>query len=590
MLENRYRTHTCGFLTRKNIGEFVLLAGWVYRKRDHGGLLFIDLIDHYGITQVVAEEGTEFFDTASRLKIESVISIEGYVKLRSEDTINPDLNTGEIEIKVDKLRVESVSKDLPFEVDSGTEANEDIRLRYRFLDLRRKKMQENIKTRSKVLSCIRSKMEDMDFLEIITPILTASSPEGARDYLVPSRVHEKKFYALPQAPQIFKQILMISRFDKYYQIAPCFRDEDARADRSPGEFYQLDVEMSFATRDQLFSVMEDVLYSVFKNFSKKELSKPPFLRMTYAHAMLRYGTDKPDLRNPIEISDVTEVFKDSNFSIFAKNIDKGMIVRVIPAPNTCTKPRSFFEKKIDYVRSLGAGGLAYIIFDEDGNAKGPIAKLLDDNILSQIKKIAGVGARDSVFFSCDFPGKAELYAGEARKVIGEELNILEKDCYKFCWIIDFPYFERDEKTGKIEFSHNPFSMPYGEMDALQNKNPLEILANQYDCVCNGVELSSGAVRNHKIDVLYKAFEIAGYKKEEVDKNFGSLINAFGFGAPNHCGMAIGFDRMLAMLTDSSSLRDVIAFPLNQKAQDLMMGAPSEITDKQRVELHLKKPN
>jgi len=581
-----YRTHTCSQLTKNNVGETVKLSGWVHRKRDHGNLLFIDLRDHYGITQLVADGG-EHFDTLTHVKLESVITVEGKVVARSGETTNKDLLTGEIEVVVSAMKLESTADALPIQVNSDREQPEETRLRYRFLDLRREKLHKNIMLRSQVISSLRRRMTDSGFNEFQTPILTASSPEGARDYLVPSRIHPGKFYALPQAPQQFKQLLMVSGFDKYFQIAPCFRDEDGRADRSPGEFYQLDIEMSFVTQDDVFAAIEPVLHGVFTEFGTKKVTDTPFPRITYKESMLKYGSDKPDLRNPLIISDVTEVWRGSGFGIFNKVIEGGGVVRAIPAPGCAAKPRSFFDNMIEFAKSMGAQGLAYIIFEENGDAKSPIAKFLTAEKLAELKQVAGVKNGDAVFFSSGAELAAAKLAGQVRVQLGNELDLLEKGVFKFLWVVDFPYFEYDEEEKKIIFSHNPFSMPQGGMDALLNKNPLDILAYQYDIVCNGVELSSGAIRNHKPELMYKAFEIAGYGPDVVDSKFGGMISAFKFGAPPHGGLAPGVDRMVMLLADEPNIREVIAFPMNQKAEDLLMQAPNVADDKQLRELHLQ---
>ncbi|MEK6746707.1 MAG: aspartate--tRNA ligase [Pseudomonadota bacterium] len=581
-----YRTHTCSQLTKNNVGETVKLSGWVHRKRDHGNLLFIDLRDHYGITQLVADGG-EHFDTLTHVKLESVITVEGKVVARSGETTNKDLLTGEIEVVVSAMKLESTADALPIQVNSDREQPEETRLRYRFLDLRREKLHKNIMLRSQVISSLRRRMTDSGFNEFQTPILTASSPEGARDYLVPSRIHPGKFYALPQAPQQFKQLLMVSGFDKYFQIAPCFRDEDGRADRSPGEFYQLDIEMSFVTQDDVFAAIEPVLHGVFTEFGTKKVTDTPFPRITYKESMLKYGSDKPDLRNPLIISDVTEVWRGSGFGIFNKVIEGGGVVRAIPAPGCAAKPRSFFDNMIEFAKSMGAQGLAYIIFEENGDAKSPIAKFLTAEKLAELKQVAGVKNGDAVFFSSGAELAAAKLAGQVRVQLGNELDLLEKGVFKFLWVVDFPYFEYDEEEKKIIFSHNPFSMPQGGMDALLNKNPLDILAYQYDIVCNGVELSSGAIRNHKPELMYKAFEIAGYGPGVVDSKFGGMISAFKFGAPPHGGLAPGVDRMVMLLADEPNIREVIAFPMNQKAEDLLMQAPNVADDKQLRELHLQ---
>ncbi len=589
-----YRTHTCAQLNKTNIGGDVKLSGWVHRKRDHGNLLFIDLRDHYGITQLVkssvrvpGEPDTVEWEALSKVPLESVITISGKVVERAAETVNKNLPTGEIEVVVSEFTLESAADTLPIQVNLDREFPEETRLRYRFLDLRREKLHKNIMLRSQVIASLRRRMIEQGFNEFQTPILTASSPEGARDYLVPSRIHPGKFYALPQAPQQFKQLLMVSGFDRYFQIAPCFRDEDGRADRSPGEFYQLDIEMSFVTQEDVFSAIEPVLHGVFSEFGDKKVTDYPFPRITYREAMLKYGSDKPDLRNPLIISDVTEVWRGSGFGIFNKVIDGGGIVRAIPAPNCAGKPRSFFDNMIEYAKSLGAQGLAYIIFEENGEAKSPIAKFLTAEKLAELKQVAGVKNGDAVFFSSGAELAAAKLAGQVRNQLGSELALLEQGVFKFLWVVDFPYFEYDEEEKKIIFSHNPFSMPQGGMEALLSKNPLDILAYQYDIVCNGVELSSGAIRNHKPEIMYKAFEIAGYGAEVVDSKFGGMISAFKFGAPPHGGLAPGVDRMVMLLADEPNIREVIAFPMNQKAEDLLMQAPNVADDKQLRELHLQ---
>lgn len=587
-----YRTHTCNDLRLSHVGQTVRLSGWVHRRRDHGNLLFIDLRDHYGITQCVAEAGSEIFDTLTHIRFESVVTLTGKVVARTEDTMNRQLPSGEIEVVISECQIESQADMLPLQVNADRDFPEDIRLRYRFLDLRREKLHRNIILRSQVIASLRRRMIEQGFTEFQTPILTASSPEGARDYLVPSRIHPGKFYALPQAPQQFKQLLMVAGFDRYFQIAPCFRDEDARADRSPGEFYQLDMEMSFVTQEDVFAAIEPVLHGVFEEFASysgtpKSVTPYPFPRIPYKQAMLEYGVDKPDLRNPIKIADATEVFRGSDFAIFNKVIADGGVVRAIPAPKTAGQPRSFFDKMIAYAQSLGAAGLAYIIFGEDGVAKGPIAKFLSPEKLELLKSTAKLENGDAVFFSSGTEGAAAKLAGQVRIQLGHELDLLEKDCFKFCWVVDFPYYELNEETGQIEFSHNPFSMPQGGLEALQSKDPLTIDAYQYDIVCNGIELSSGAIRNHKPEIMYKAFEIAGYGKEVVDTRFSGMINAFRYGAPPHGGLAPGVDRMVMLLADEPNIREVIAFPMNQQAMDLMMNAPAEVDDKQLRELHIQ---
>ena len=587
-----YRTHNCGALTKAAIGQTVKLSGWVHRKRDHGQLLFVDLRDHYGLTQLVLENDQPFFETLNRVRLESVVTVEGKVVGRTAETVNPDLPTGEIEVKLTSALVESEADPLPLQVNAERDLNENIRLRYRFLDLRRESLHKNIILRSQIIAALRRKMTERGFNEFQTPILTASSPEGARDYLVPSRVHPGKFYALPQAPQQFKQLLMVAGFDRYFQIAPCFRDEDARADRSPGEFYQLDMEMSFVTQDDVFAAIEPVLYEVFTEFSTKEVTKPPFVRIPYDEAMLKYGVDKPDLRNPIEICDATEVWRGSGFGIFTGLIDKGGIIRAIPAPGTAAQPRSFFDKMIAFAQEQGAKGLAYIVFDESGEAKGPIAKFLAPEKLSELRDKAGLKDGDSVFFSSGAIDEAAEIAGKVRIELGKQLNLIDPNMFKFCWIVDFPYFEWNKDDKKIEFSHNPFSMPQGGLEALQaakgdTEKLLAMRAYQYDIVCNGVELSSGAIRNHRPELMYEAFGICGYPPEEVDERFGGMIRAFKLGAPPHGGLAPGVDRMVMLIADEPNIREVIAFPMNQQAQDLLMGAPATVTEKQLRELNIQ---
>ncbi len=583
-----YRTHTCGQLRKNDIGSEVRLAGWVHRKRDHGGLLFVDLRDHYGITQLVVDTGEPVFKALDDVRLEYVISVTGKVVARSAETVNDKLPTGEIEVVVASVEVLSTAEPLPLQVNSDTDYGEETRLRYRFLDLRREKMQRNMVLRCEVISSIRRRMTASGFREFQTPILTASSPEGARDYLVPSRTHPGRFYALPQAPQQFKQLLMIAGYDRYFQIAPCFRDEDARADRSPGEFYQLDVEMSFCTQDDVFAALEPVLAGVFEEFGNGHpVTKAPFPRIAYDDAMLKYGSDKPDLRNPIIIADTTEVFRGSAFSLFAKLIEKGAVVRAIPAPGAASQPRSFFDKLNDWARSdMGAGGLGYVVF-EGGEAKGPIARHLTPDRLDLLRKTANIGDGDAVFFAAGDKAAAAGLAGAARTRIGEELNLIAKDRFDFCWVVDFPMFERDEDTKQIIFSHNPFSMPQGGLEALETKDPLDIKAWQYDIVCNGVELSSGAIRNHKPEIMEKAFAIAGYSKDDLEKRFGGMLSALRFGAPPHGGSAPGIDRIVMLLADEPNIREVILFPMNQTAQDLMMGAPAEVDQVRLRELHLR---
>ncbi|WP_342170103.1 aspartate--tRNA ligase [Rickettsia endosymbiont of Seladonia tumulorum] len=586
---HKYRTHNCNELKISDVGTEVKLSGWVHRRRDHGNLVFVDLRDHYGITQIVfTDQNPQLMDDASRLRYESVVTVVGKVVARSEETINNTLPTGHIEVLAGEFIVESAADTLPFVINTEKDAPEDSRLKHRFLDLRREKLHNNIMLRSQIISYIRHLMTARGFTEFQTPILTASSPEGARDFLVPSRLHPGKFYALPQAPQQFKQLLMVSGFDRYFQIAPCFRDEDARADRSPGEFYQLDIEMSFVTQEDIFTTIEPIMYELFTKFTDKKVSEAPFIRIPYNESMLKYGSDKPDLRNPIIIADVTEIFRDSDFAIFRENIKKGSIVRAIPAPSAASQPRSFFDKMIEFAISEGAGGLGYIQFSESGEAKGPVAKFLSTQQLEDLKATANISNGDAVFFASDKKDKAAKLAGKVRIKLADELDLLEKDCFKFCWITDFPFYELNEETGKIDFSHNPFSMPQGGLEALENAKTteelLELTAYQYDIVCNGIELSSGAVRNHKPEITYKAFAIAGYSEEEVDKRFGGMIRAFKFGAPPHGGIAPGIDRIVMLLAEATNIREIIAFPLNQQAEDLLMNAPNYVEDKALKEL------
>ena len=582
-----YRTHTCGELRKADAGIRARLSGWVHRKRDHGNLLFVDLRDHFGLTQCVIDSSSPLFATLASLRPESVVTLTGEVVERSVDTVNAVLPTGDVELAIGEARVESAAETLPIQVAGDAEYSEELRLRYRFLDLRRESVHRNITLRSDVIASIRRRMIEAGFMEFQTPILTASSPEGARDYLVPSRHHPGHFYALPQAPQQFKQLVMISGFDKYFQIAPCFRDEDARADRSPGEFYQLDIEMAFVTQDDVFAAIEPVLAGVFREFARgREVTEPPFPRIPFADAMLKYGSDKPDLRNPLEMADVTEAFRGSGFSLFAKLIEKGAVVRAIPAPGAAGRPRSFFDKLNEWAREEGAGGLGYVVFEE-GGAKGPIARNLDADRTERIRLAAGVGDGDAVFFLCAPQRAAERFGSIVLARLCDDLGLGESNAFRFCWIVDYPLYERDEETGAIAFSHNPFSMPQGGLEALETLDPLEVKALQYDIVCNGVELSSGAIRNHRPDIMYKAFEIAGYSTRDVEEKFGGLLRAFQYGAPPHGGSAPGIDRIVMLLADEPNIREVIAFPMNQQAQDLLMGAPATVEPTRLKELHIK---
>ena len=582
-----YRTHNCAQLRAADVGQSVRLSGWIHRKRDHGGLLFVDLRDHYGLTQIVTDTDSEAFKVLDRARAESVVTITGDVVARDGATVNANLPTGEIEVRARDVSVQSAAQELPMPVFGDAEYPEDIRLRYRFLDLRRERLHANIVLRSNVISSIRKRMIDQGFTEFQTPILTASSPEGARDYLVPSRVHPGKFYALPQAPQMFKQLLMVAGFDRYFQIAPCFRDEDARADRSPGEFYQLDFEMSFVTQDDVFAAIEPVLHGVFEEFANgRAVSPAPFPRIPFRESMLKYGSDKPDLRNPLVITDVTAHFAKSGFGLFERIVGDGGVVRAIPAPKTAEKSRKFFDDMNEWARSEGHAGLGYVT-RKGGEFGGPIAKNHGEDGMKAIYEAMGLGPDDGCFFAAGKELQAAKLAGAARTRVGEELGLIEQGCFKFCWIVDFPMFEYDEDAKKVDFSHNPFSMPQGELEALETKDPLDILAYQYDIVCNGVELSSGAIRNHRPEIMYKAFEIAGYSREDVDANFSGMINAFKFGAPPHGGSAPGIDRIVMLLADEPNIREVIVFPMNQKAEDLMMGAPGPVTAKQLRELNIR---
>ncbi len=582
-----YRSHTCGALRQDNVGQTVRLSGWVHRKRDHGGLLFIDLRDHYGLTQCVfdRERDEAAFNLAEEVRLESVVTLTGECVARSADAANDALPTGAIELWVDEGKLDSAADTLPLQVNSEEDYGEETRLRYRFLDLRRFKMQRNITLRSDVISSIRRRMIDQGFREFQTPILTATSPEGARDFLVPSRQHPGEFYALPQAPQQFKQLLMVAGFDRYFQIAPCFRDEDARADRSPGEFYQLDFEMSFVTQEDVFAAIEPVLHGVFEEFADgRSVTPAPFPRIPYDDSMMKYGSDKPDLRNPIEIVDVTDAFRGSNFKIFAGLIEKGSVVRAVPGPGGGS--RAFCDRMNSWAQGEGKPGLGYIFF-RDGEGAGPIANNIGPERVAQIREACGLKDGDSVFFVCDKPNDAAEFAGAARTRVGESLDLIEQNTFKFCWIVDFPMFELDSKTGEVAFSHNPFSMPQGGMEALETQDPLTIKAFQYDIVCNGVELSSGAIRNHRPEVMYKAFEMAGYGPEEVDNRFGGMISALKLGAPPHGGSAPGIDRIVMLLADEPNIREVIAFPMNQQAQDLMMGAPAPADSRHLRELGIR---
>ncbi len=575
-----YRTHKCNEINKSLVGETVTLSGWVHRKRDHGQLIFVDLRDHYGISQIVSDTQKDTFDILEKISLESVISVHGKVVERSAETINHNIPTGEVELQVDKIIILSNAESLPLQVNSDDDYGEEIRLRYRYLDLRRNRPHQNIILRSQIIQEIRSEMLEQDFIEFQTPILTASSPEGARDFLVPSRIHKGKFYALPQAPQQFKQLVMVSGFDKYFQIAPCFRDEDSRADRSPGEFYQLDVEMSFVEQEDVFKAVQPVIYNVFKKFTKKEVVKD-FIKITFKDAMLKYGTDKPDIRYDVFIQDVTDVFKNSNFKIFASNIEKGSVVRGVPGVDCGS--RAFADKMNSWAQSQGAPGMGYIIFS-DNEAKGPIANALGLEKSQILKEKFNLNDGDALFFSCAIEKEAADLAGKARTKIATEKNMIDENQFKFCWIVDYPMFEKNEITGEIDFSHNPFSMPQGGMKSLIEKNPLDILAYQYDLVCNGVELSSGAIRNHVPDIMYKAFEIAGHNHDVVDNKFPGMINAFKFGAPPHGGIAPGIDRIVMLLADEPNLREIVLFPMTGKAEDLMMGAPSEVNEIQLKEL------
>ncbi len=581
-----YRSHTCGQLRKEQVGESVRISGWIHSVRDHGGVIFIDLRDHYGITQVVVDPECAFYQALDRWRVETVVRFDGEVVARMDSTVNPKLATGEIEVKASAMEILGEAEVIPFQIAKDDSAPEAMRLKYRFLDLRREKLHKNIMLRSQVIAEIRRYMTAQGFNEFQTPILTASSPEGARDYLVPSRLHPGKFYALPQAPQQFKQLLMVAGFDRYFQIAPCFRDEDARADRSPGEFYQLDVEMSFVEQDDIFKVIEGMMCDVFGKYGEKKFDPAPFVRIPYRESMRRFGTDKPDLRNPLEMVDVSDFFRDSEFKAFASTVAAGGVVRAIKAPKVSEQPRKFFDDMIKYAQESGAKGMAYIIWT-GAEEKSPIVKFLTRETLDGLKAAGGVEAGDALFFLADAEKVVEKLGGAVIPELGRRLNLIDPNVFKFCWIVDFPMFELDEETGAVVFSHNPFSMPQGGMEALETKNPLDILAYQYDIVCNGIELSSGAIRNHRPEVMYKAFELAGYDRSVVDDKFGGMINAFKLGAPPHGGIAPGVDRMVMLMADEPNIREVIAFPFNQQAQDLMMNAPAEVSLKQLRELHIE---
>lgn len=583
---HRYRTHNCAALRSQDVGSTVKLSGWIHSKRDHGGLLFIDLRDHFGITQIVIPANSPLLNTAERLRVESVICITGKVVAREGETVNPKLPTGQIEIQAENLEIISEATVLPFQVTGNENYPEDLRLKYRYIDLRRERVHRNLMLRSNIIASLRHRMIEQGFTEFQTPILTASSPEGARDFLVPARLHPGKFYALPQAPQQFKQLAMVAGFDRYFQIAPCFRDEAARADRSPGEFYQLDFEMSFVTQEDVFEMLEPVMEGIFKEFAPTHtVSSAPFERIPYKQAMKEYGSDKPDLRNPLKLVDVSEAFKNSSFGLFAKIVEAGGEVRAVPAPGAGSFPRSFFDKLNKWAREEKAGGLGYIIFEDNG-AKGPIAKNLDEERCEMIRQACHLKSGDAVFFVAGQGPDMVKFSGSVRTKIATELDLIEKNAFRFCWIVDFPMYEINEETGLIDFSHNPFSMPQGGLEALINKNPLEINAYQYDIVCNGIELSSGAIRNHRPDIMIKAFEIVGYPEEEVEKRFGGMLNAFRYGAPPHGGAAPGIDRMVMLLMDEPNIREVILFPLNQQGEDLMMEAPAPISAERLKELSL----
>ena len=587
---NKYRSHTCNDLRKKDVGTKVLISGWINKKRDHGNLLFIDLRDNYGITQCIIDKDNKDFIDLEKIQLETVVQIEGKVVDRTSETINKEIDTGEIEVSINSFKILGTCKELPMPIFSDQEYAEEIRLKYRFLDLRRKKIHENIILRSNVISFIRSEMNKLGFLEFQTPILTSSSPEGARDFLVPSRLNPGKFYALPQAPQQFKQLIMVSGFDKYFQIAPCFRDEDARADRSPGEFYQLDLEMSFVEQNDVFNVVEKLLVNTFKKFSKKKLLFEKFPKISYAEALLKFGSDKPDLRNPLIINDITEIFSrdDVTFEIFKKLVKSGSEVRCIVTKNTKDKPRSFFDNIDKWAKEQGASGLAYFTIEKDKeiSAKGPVGKFFSKNSLEEILKKTGAEVGDSIFLACNKRKELEKITSLARDKIAKDLNLIDENVFAFCWVVDYPMFEKDEQTNKIGFSHNPFSMPQGDLNNLDFKKPLEMLAYQYDIVCNGIELSSGAIRNHIPELMYRLFSVAGYDKIQVDEKFSGMINALSYGAPPHGGIAPGIDRIVMLLADEKNIREVTMFPMNQNAQDLMMNAPSKVSENQLKELNL----
>ena len=582
-----YRTHTCGELRKTDVGRKAKLSGWIHSVRDHGGVIFIDLRDHYGKTQIVVNPKMEFYQELEKWRVETVVCFTGEVVARTPETVNPKLATGEIELVAEAMDVLGETEQIPFQVAKDEQAPEAMRLEYRFLDLRRDELHHNIVLRSKIIQTIRQKMWEMGFTEYQTPILTSSSPEGARDYLVPSRVHPGQFYALPQSPQQFKQLLMVAGFDKYFQIAPCFRDEDARADRSPGEFYQLDIEMSFATQEDVFKVCEDLLEEVFTKYTDKKVTPAPYPRIPFREAVEKYGTDKPDLRNPLFMIDLSEFFRNAGFKAFSSTVEKGGVVKGIRVPGIVgVQPRTFYDKMEAFAKENGAKGLGYIMWTREGEIKGPIAKFLKPEELDALAQRGNLKDGDAIFFICDTAEKTPTMMGALRKKMGQDLDLIEQDAYRFCWITDFPFFEKDPETGATIFSHNPFSMPQGGLEALNGKDPLDVLAYQYDVVCNGIELSSGAVRNHRPDIMYRAFEIAGYGPEVVEQKFSCLLNAFKYGAPPHAGVAPGVDRMVMLLAGEENIREVIAFPMNQKAEDLMMHAPSEVTEKQLRELHI----